>query len=238
MKILHCVESHPTNDPRIARARESWRRLYVRHELFPCPLDKYQFSSALLGDPRNLPSLREIIGQGYGQASAEDIVLLTNGDTILHPELPSMLKQTLAHQWAVCSFRLNGMLGLEVLRQSPDELSLKLNRDYGRDMFAFTKGWLDANMGKIPELFAGEFEWDLILALLIRLSIGIEIGDHRDLSQMTKAELPLGYVLHERHAPAWLQPDSFGKNPANLWNRSLARQWYEDNNLRQFYTLG
>lgn len=235
MTIFHVTEVHTSSEPRIARVRENWRKLYRGKSVVPAHLERYEFSSLNIGDNRNLPLLVDVLQEGRKRASTGDIILLTNGDTLLHPKLPELLRKTLAVQGAVCSFRLNIGTFTRQFEDPPEALEQQYESDHGRDMFAFTFEWLNANWSRIPPMFVGEFEWDLCLAVMTRHSIGIPVRSCDDFNIRTKAELPLGYVLHERHKPVWLHI-GIG-SPAKLWNKAMAKGFYADNNVKHLDTL-
>lgn len=233
--IYHAVEQHTSVEPRIKRARENWKTFYKKREMIPAHLSTYRFSSRMIGDAKDLPTIKEILAQGKIKAQPDDIILLTNDDTLLHPKLPALIRETVAMQGAVCSKRVNIESGTPFETMSPLELMQPPREDYGRDLFAFTRIWLDEHWSKLPDMFVGEWEWDLILSYMIRKSLGIQ---SEDLNVRTKAELPLGYVLHERHGlPAW-QCRERRIAPAKWWNRAMAKAWYFDNGLQHLFTLG
>lgn len=232
--IFHLVEQHPTNDPRISRARQSWSTLYNHGEMIPIHVKDCELNARHLGDKRDLPMLRLILARGRKVAKPDDLIVLTNSDSLLHPTLLLFLRQL--RQPAACSFRVN-INGPVAINLPPAILARRYRPDYGRDLFVFTGAWLGEHWKDIPDCFLGELEFDLILAVLIRRSMGIETKTTRDFHTLTKAELPLGYVLHERHAASWLNPINL-ESPAKLWNKTMARAWYEDHGLQQLYTLG
>jgi hypothetical protein len=101
-------------------------------------------------------------------------------------------------------------------------------------LFAFRRSWLLEHWDSIPNFFLGELEWDLVMALLIRMSNGVPISEKNDLKNFNSAsELPLGYVLHEMHERKWLH-DSFAESPAKMHNLKLANAWYENHGLKSF----
>ena len=162
--------------------------------------------------------------------------MLTNGDNILHPTLPELLRETMKRLPAVCSFRLN-CKEFPDLSLSPKQLAQQFKPDFGRDLFAFRYQWLREHFAEIPDMFLGEWEWDLILALMIRKYNGVAVTKKSELQYIDpRSELPLGYVLHEEHQRPWLRHDAL-RDPAKWHNQRAAKDWYYKNNLGHLYTL-
>lgn len=231
--IYHVVEQHGASGERIARAKTSWKHLYDRG-VVPVHRSGFEFTSAALGDARALPLLTEMLS---GLSVADGIIMLTNDDTILHPELPALLESRLARQGAICSFRLNIDRPIEHLTGTQPRVMAKAYRhDYGRDLFAFTGRWLFDNWPSIPMMFMGEIEWDIVMVILIRRTLGIMTQRTWELHHRSAAELPLGYVLHERHETVW-KSAAFLKNAAKEWNKAMARAWYVDNKMEHLCTV-
>jgi hypothetical protein len=202
--------------------------------MIPVHVKDFELNSDHLGDRRGLPMLKLVLARARKLAEPSDFIVLTNSDNLLHARLPDLL-HTLTIP-AACSFRLNSR-GPVALNLPPETLAARLKPDYGRDLFVFTGTWLDEHWNSIPDMFLGEWEWDLILTLLIRNSLGIVTKTTHDFHTLTKGELPLGYVLHEAHNAAWKNPSNLSA-PAKEWNKAIAHAWYEDNGLLNLFTLG
>lgn len=198
---------------------QSWEALYEGGKVKP-----WHFVPVVtardIGDARDLPKLHDML-RGLWPPNSNDIVMLTNDDNILSKELPNVLAERVPTQRAVCSFRVNLPSG---------------KPDYGRDLFAFTLGWLHHHLPIIPDMWLGEFEWDLILTIIMRKYLGMPIERTSDFHTHTKAELPLGLVLHEQHDPMWMRAE-MKEAPAKVWNRLHAREWYSQNNLKHLCTV-
>lgn len=236
--IYHVVEQHGAASDRIQRARNSWERLYASEAVKPLHKSRFNFTSGAMGDARKLPLLTEILDDWRSAwLRMGDIFVLTNDDTVLHPELPALLERKLSRQGAASSFRLNVTNAVSsLLTAKPASLAKAYYSDYGRDLFAFTVAWLEAHHAALPMMFLGEFEWDIVMAVLIRDSLGMAPKATKELWWKSQAELPLGYVFHERHATLW-KTAAFAKNPAKEWNRSIARAWYKDHSLEHLCTV-
>lgn len=234
--IVHVVECHDPIDDRTRRAMKSWELL--QSDTFKTvQVWKYPRNSAQIGDKRGLPMLRDLLQIGMEQCERDnDIVCLTNGDNLLHVTLPQALAHYMSDVPAICSFRLN-VSEAPRMNADPSVLATLGKPDFGRDLFAFRKWWLDQNYYLIPDMYLGEWEWDLILALLIRRGNGVPVGDKGELHYGNpRSELPLGYVLHELHERKWMSREALTW-PAKWHNQRTAKAWYLAQGMERFYTL-
>lgn len=234
--IVHVVECHEPMDARTGRAMASWQAL--QSDTFQTiHVWRYPRSSQQIGDKRALPMLRDLLEIGIQHCHKDsDIVCLTNGDNLLHAELPVALEHYMKDVPAICSFRLN-VTSAPRMNADPGVLCKLGLPDFGRDLFAFRRWWLQKNWDLIPDMFLGEWEWDLILALLIRRGNGVPLKEKQELHYgHPRSELPLGYVLHEVHDRKWMSKEAL-KWPAKWHNQRLAKEWYKSQGMEQFYTL-
>lgn len=235
--IVHVVERHTPEDARVQRAVLSWRHLYENSGVRPVHISKYPRSSLDIEDRRGLPYLKDLLLFGMQQAEPNDVVMFTNGDNLLHPELPSLIRSTLKRVPCICSFRLN-VRHIPDMNAPPQMLANTGAPDFGRDLFAFNKSWLAKHWHEIPDFFVGEWEWDLVLALIIRKQNAVTIAKKEGLSERNeRSELPIGYVLHETHQRMWMSKEALAM-PAKWHNQRMAKEWYSKNNLMEFYNLG
>ena len=235
-KIVHVVECHEPMDDRTRRAMASWEPLQS-DDWRTIGVWKYPRNSKSIGDERALPMLRDLLQIGMGACTKDnDIVCLTNGDNLLHVTLPDMLAAAMKDVPAICSFRLN-VTSIPRMNTDPKALMRIGKPDFGRDLFAFRRWWLVKNWELIPDMFLGEWEWDIIMALLIRRSNGVPIGDKSALNcGDSRSELPLGYVLHEVHERKWMSQAALTM-PAKWHNQRAAKEWYKAQGMERFYTL-
>jgi len=234
--VVHVVECHDPVDERTRRAMQSWEPLQS-DQFRTIQVWKYPRNSAQIGDKRGLPMLRDLLKIGLDACTKEnDIVCLTNGDNLLHVTLGPALEHYMKDVPALCSFRLN-VTGCPRMSADPGVLCRLGKPDFGRDLFAFRRWWLRKNWDLIPDMYLGEWEWDLILALLIRRGNGVPVKDKQELSfGHPKTEIPLGYVLHEMHERQWMSPEALHW-PAKWHNQRVAKEWYKAQGMEQFYTL-
>ena len=235
-KIIHVVECHEPVDARTRRAMASWEALQG-DTWETVQVWKYPRNSQQIGDKRALPMLRDLLQIGLDRCARDnDIVCLTNGDNLLHVTLPAALEHYMKDIPAICSFRLN-VMDAPRMNADPSVMARLGKPDFGRDLFAFRKWWLEANWHLIPDMFLGEWEWDLILALLIRRGNGVNVVEKHELHYGNpRSELPLGYVLHEVHDRKWMSQEAL-RMPAKWHNQRLAKEWYKAQGMEKFYTL-
>lgn len=231
--LWHVTERHKTDNSdserRMVQAEDSWVELYKRLEMKPCHVWRYPRSSKAIGDSRDLPFLKDILCAGLTMCRNDDVVVWTNDDTILHPEVCDSVLSILSKTDACSSFRVNFDKGkLPQLDLAPEKIRALGKFDLGRDLFAFKASWLIRNWNYIPDFFLGELEFDLVLAVLIRKMAG-QATTKADIHEPNPAcELERGYLLHEMHTRGWVTKEH-EKSPAKLWNQNLCRSFYSDN---------
>lgn len=230
-KIFHAVEMHDNApDARKIRAWNSWDKLYQTGAVIPAHYWNYARSAADIGDPRNLPYLKDVLANAMEMAGDDDILFFTNDDICVHPELPEALRFYAGVYKAVCSRRCewprnitppNGAL-------TPKAWAQKSKPHMGRDLFAFTKDWLVRYWDEIGDSILAASDWDLHLAALIRHKHGI-ITTRKNLEQdFFPAEIPLGYIGHEAHENEWSKPANVNTAPSQRHNRTLFKAWAKD----------
>lgn len=222
--IYHCVERHAGKDYRKERAQKSWNNLYQRGVV---PMHLWQYprnAKQTIGDPRELPYLKDVLAPAVQAANDDDIIMLTNDDNMLHPELVEELQLHIGIYEAACSFRCewHGPMRIE---DSPEFWRRHSRPHIGRDLFAFTKRWLASHWGELPDFLLGASEWDLCLAAMIRLSHSIASTPKNIIQPLWPSEMNKGYVGHEAHAAFWSRKDNEHTAPSQIYNRTLFREW-------------
>lgn len=235
VRFVHCVERHVSRDPesesRVNKAFMSWVQLYQTGRMIPCHVWDYPRDSRQVGDERRLPFIKDILAEGLTKAALNDVIVWTNDDSILHPGILPALSALLRTVDACGSMRLNFEKGcVPALDTKVSDVVARGRPDLGRDLFAFRKSWLVMNWPLIPDVFLGELEFDLVITALIRKQLGITSNRLNILEPCDACELPRGYVLHEKHAPAWIRPEN-SESPAKLHNHKLAVRFYSQHQL-------
>jgi len=205
---------------RLNHAYTSWQKLYETNKnIKPIFLKEsdYPRSSQIVGDSRKCAFLKDLIKIGYEQCKTDDdIVMITNDDTILSPFIGAKIVDKINRYQACKSFRINlkeysGYENINVFDV--------LDRDGGRDMFAMSKRWIKRNIGLIPDYVMGSTDWDFYLSLLIQFTNGIWLSlKKNDLPCTTDIEL--GHVFHIFHSPLWKKIPA-----ANDYNSQLTKEY-------------
>lgn len=233
VRVIHVVERHGGDEARIHRAFASWKQLYDSNMMEGVHSWRFQRSSMDIGDSRCLPYLKDILQSGMERSTADDIILFTNGDNLLHFDLGKVVRETLSQVPCICSYRLN-VVKIPDLKAPLELVRTAGQPDFGRDLFAFRKSWLESHWDSIPDFFVGEWEWDLVMALMIRKENGVPITTKQGLHLPDpRSELPLGCVLHEMHTRPWLSTQ-YHTSPSKRHNLDLANEWYAGQNLLSF----
>lgn len=232
-RIIHCVQRWKPNnkniDQRIHVAVRSWIALYMTGDVVPCHIWKFERDARGIGDARNLPYMRDILEAGLRMSTSDsDIIMLTNDDSVLHPELPQKLFDKIQKfVTCVCAGRLNYKEG-ESPTFLPESKMPTESDDIGRDAFAFRASWLRKNFSGLPDMFLGEAQFDIVLASMIRRFNNIPPTLESRPRCVDKCELRFGYVQHQMHERGWMM----GPTPAQKHNLREAVRWYEQNNMK------
>ena len=222
--IIHTFERHSPLNPRSVRAQSSWQPLWSGFGWEPAPFSEpYPRSSREIGDPRGVPYINDVLAHVLGFAKKDSVIVYTNDDIILLPEIHSDILKGLSRAPAICSSRRDIADFSQVKRQpeSPNHIHV------GRDLFAFRAWWLRKMLPEIPPLLLGSQDWDNVFVNLMRRETGTlltgdwtwEYGD-----TITDCEMASPNVLHEAHEPFYNAPENkYG--PPNLWNRIELAKW-------------
>lgn len=223
--IYHVVERHPeANEYRRKqkqRAWDSWAALY-NDGVIPLHYNDYKRTSKIVGDNRNLPFLKDVLARASEVAMPDDIILWTNDDNLLHPELPRMLRMFLAIYGACTAMRVEYRQPPN-LSLPPETVAREGQPHLGRDLFACTAQWLADAWDELPDFLLGAPEFDLCLAAMVRRKRRFHTTRQNIATIIPCCELPPGYLVHEVHPSQWSQlPES---NPAHVWNRRNFETW-------------
>lgn len=211
---------------------ETWNVFYDTGIVKPIHLhdSRFERNTRHLGEERGIPFLKDLLNYGLKHAPDQSIIVLTNDDTILHPNTMWAVWDRLQKQQAIASFRLNVETMPEMEGIPPWEIARRFAQPTsGRDLFAFRKSWLTHFVDQIPDYAFGFTDWDSTLAILIRLSLGRQVNQQNWLTQDPRIDLPLGYVLHEDHVAMWTRNMD---SPGNTHNRRQTEFFKQNLNLQ------
>lgn len=232
-RFIHVLERHrqPDEDSerRILNAFWSWVDMY-KTGVIPCHVWEYPRSSRTIGDPRELPYLKDVLAEGLKPATAaDDVIMLTNDDTVLHRDIIKALTSTLRSVDACTSFRMNfDQANMPATDTPVAKIKQWGETCSGRDLFAFRAGWLRLNWDAIPDFILGEQEFDLVLAAMVRMASGLKAAGENFAVQEPSCELDRGYVMHEIHTRNWMN-EKYAKSPAKIHNNRLYAEFCADN---------
>lgn len=223
--VFHAVERHEEPDPNQRRrkefAQQSWDILYSDYGVVPCHLWNYTRSSLDIGDSRHLPFLKSVLSYAMQQAGEDDIIMWTNDDIGLHPNIVEQLRFHCSLYECCCSQRCD-FSSTVPLGEPPNVFARMGDHHMGRDMFAFTKRWLMQHWEEIGDFILGASAWDLCLASMIRSEKGIESNRQNLERSIFPCEIERGLVWHQRHVGAWNHnPDA----PSEQHNKRLFKEW-------------
>ena len=232
-RIYHCVERHSEQSipQRKLDSWRSWDSLYESGRLIPAHYWNYKRDARLIGDRRDLPYLKDVLEHALNQANDNDIIMWTNDDNWLHPELPRVVEFYAGVWGAVCGMRSDWKAEMPQ-RISPLELARRTEPFMGRDMFAFTKAWLARRWGEIGDVILGASIFDLYLCAFIRYHHEIITTRANLFEVLHPAEIPRGYIGHQVHISQWTKESH--KSPAEAHNRRIFHAFAQEHlpNLR------
>lgn len=228
-RIFHLVDRHEESDQRTLNRKmtcwASWDTMYETGALIPCHCWSYPRNAKSIGDERALPYFRDLLLFGMGQCSDEDIILWTNDDNLILPDLPNYLLYHIAVHQGPCSIFRTEFRSVPSLKLSAYDFgNHSTEKHIGRDGFAFQKKWLVEHWDEIPDVILAASDWDIQMACIIRNFYGITSVNANLSAQILPAEIPNGYTGHIAHHSAW-NTANVDTVPSNVHNRALFREY-------------
>lgn len=235
-KLIHCTERHKGEDVRTIRAQRTWDKIYEQG-VVPVHLWEYPRSAKQIGDKRDLPYLKDVLKPALDRATDEDIIFFTNDDIMIHPDLPEELKFHVGLFGVGMSTRCDWKGGARSPKETPDMWVRAGTPHSGRDLFAFTGGWLRAHWEDIPDAILGASDWDYCMAFLIMRDKGIAMPERGNMWKHNwPADMMRGYIGHEFHAPKWAHPANENIAASQKHNRTLCAEWCRKHGLKFWLT--
>lgn len=218
-RVVHVWNDYERNEPFAIRrhkvAKESWE---IAARSVPayvsCRVHDSEFhreSHSVLGDPRAVPFLRDLIEFAVAEARWNDVIVVTNDDTVLAndalPRIVAAVKECGAIWGARCEFKQ--------LLAPVNSFDMRMDTQHvGADVFAFTRHWWNLHNKDIPDMVIGYEAWDYIFRRLITMVGGQQL---------------FYLAAHEYHYGYWTRNR---QNPASVHNRTLAEQWLGTRGLK------
>lgn len=202
---------------RHAIAKGTWVREYAagdgsswvegRFYMHPDGLDVR--TSILIGDPKPVPFVNDIVSRVLKSANSDDFIVLTNDDISFAPGLT----ETLLNLRAPCGW--SHRYDFSKIDRPVTTVGLSVGLKYpGADFFAFKADWWKAQ--KFPDFYLGRQRWDLCVMSAMMLSGGVE--------------LPIA-IAHEQHPSFWRTGNNENTNPANRFNYAAAAKWHAERGI-------
>jgi hypothetical protein len=218
--LVTYLNSKPT--ARHQRAEDQRMKLCQEHEVVILRMTEPPEgrSSKNMGDRRNLPYLKDLLRVGLdfcqeNNPSPSDVIVWTNDDVMIDPRLIPYCRSVV---------RMIGATSMRRIEPGDDPK----NPHMGRELFCFTKKWLDDNLDTIPDFIIGGPFFDLVMAALIRKQRGIESTVENMKEDIYPCDCEHRYAFHDPHPSSWAGAEEHTL-PANLHNRTLARKWCSEN---------
>lgn len=214
-RIIHIFSSYPHRCAgdvrRHQEAKASWYRAYKHSadaEWVHCAVAEGSLkrsAATVLGDPKPLPFIKNILEAGMEQARAQpsDIVFLCNEDVAIAEDIEIDLIAT-RMGWA--SRRDFMALPRRVTKES----IAKGSAHPGADAFFFVAGDWPQLRDKFPDMILARSRWDLVYRSVLQRNGGKEI---------------VNVLAHVAHPQKWIAAE---EEPAGLWNIKLFEE-YEKN---------
>lgn len=159
-----------------------------------------------LGDPRDLPYMRDMVEHALAQATKDDdVVVLSNSDVCVVPHMTRLMHDAVQRHGAFYTHRWDFA---KPVGRHTDPAHGKWYP--GSDLFGFSVRWWREHGHRYPDMLAGAEYVDCVLRQLIKQVCGTGAEVHRA-------------VYHEKHASAWERDRHCA---SNRYNRLLAEAWF------------
>jgi len=160
-------------------------------------------------DLKSAPYVTDMINKAMTKANLWDIVVLTNDDTCVTPNLTRIVKDVLAGCGACWGARREHKL----INHAMTATELMTGRKHvGADIFCFTKEWWMQYGHNMPDMLMAFENWDYVLRTIINEHGGREID---------------GLCYHEIHQGGWLKNRDI---PAAKHNQRMGGEFYNQRN--------
>jgi len=211
--IVHVYQRTPwaTGDEkrRNAVAAKSWQEI----GWVDCGLDDNCFvrtSAEMVPDEtKRIPMIKEMLRLACVGRVDTDVLVLTNSDTCVAQNVLQRIQGTLpAYAYRNDFVRLDAPIA--------DDKIAKGHKYAGCDFFVMRVGWWRKHHQLFPDMILGRHSWDRIMRELFKLAGGREIEN---------------VIYHEKHYSGWENPQNLHRDPSNLRNCLLAREWLQERKM-------
>lgn len=135
--------------------------------------EKMRCAKKTLGDPKELPFVRDLIEKGFQESNGhDDIVVLSNCDVGFSVGVGEKLRSLVAAKGAVYSYRFEH----SGITRPLTHIETTMGGWYGGlDLFAFSRQWWGTAGKWFPDMVLGRTHWDLVMRDLIAWTGGGEL---------------------------------------------------------------
>jgi hypothetical protein len=160
-------------------------------------------------ETKRIPMIKDMLRLACVGRDDSDVLLLTNTDTCIASNVLEKIVGVLpAYAYRKDFKRLDAPI--------KDKDISKGDKYAGCDFFAIRVGWWRKNHALFPDMILGRHSWDRIMRELIKSAGGREIEN---------------IIYHERHPSGWEDPRNINRDPSNLRNCKLAREWLQERKM-------
>lgn len=225
--IIHLVPRYFCSDDqcnnRLRYAERTWDIAYSNGLARRVDMWSYPRTSWSIGDKRQVPFLKDVLRYGMDQIGDQDVMVLTNDDTLINQYFWCIARNTLMNRGAFASFRSN-LLTYNIEDAFNYPQSPKRGYGPGRDAFAFKRSWLQEHLDEIPDYVLAHTDWDSTLAMLIRITNGCVPTAEDYCKEHPSSEIDSRFIGHLEHDAYWVQtPETVG----NKYNRKLSDEFFK-----------
>lgn len=202
-RVIHVCDRFGLTE-RHERAKASWVVASLEGAPNACSFGR---SARDIGDPRALPYFKDVLSTGMCDARDDDVILWTNDDICVLPGLVPYLRRNVS------------LFGAISMRRDATHM--------GRDLFAFTAGWLRRYWSELPDYIQGASDFDLGVASMIRAKRGIVTCLENLSVDFYPCDAAERLYTHDEHPSEWNRTPDWALAPSVRHNRRLFRDWAE-----------
>lgn len=216
-RIIHAWNDYPYRREDAAYrhgiARASWDSEYKKGRWISAMVCDAQLTrnGNSIGEQKPLPFVNDIINIACELAQPDDLIVLTNDDTIFLDGLTERLLSTTPPFWSSRweHAKVQSKLNAEAIKHHSW-------KHVGADIFVFTKRWWMEFGSEFPDMLVAREAWDLVLRCLINLT-----GGHEE-------DALCAHIIHD---PEW-HSSEHRESVSNLFNRDSARKFFREHNMK------
>lgn len=211
--IIHVYQRTPWATGEEKRRNEVAAKSWEGIGWVDCGLDDNCFvrtaAEMVSDETKRIPMIKDMLRLACVGRDDSDVLILTNTDTCIATNVIQRIQGILPAYAYRNDFKF--------LKKPISHLDIATGEKYaGCDFFAMRVGWWRKNHELFPDMILGRHSWDRVLRELYKLAGGREIEN---------------LIYHERHPSGWEDQRNLNRDPSNLRNCLLARDWLHKRNM-------